>query len=261
MNIMVCIKQVLDNAVAPKLDTATGHVIKEGVETMMSPFDQNAVEAALKLVETQGGEVSVITIGDDSCKTTLRLALAMGAHHAYLVSDPALEDSDGFAVSYVLAKAIRSIGAFDVILCGKQAIDDDAGQVGAGIAEQLGIGQITYVNEIRELTEEKLIAKRVGLAGEELVESKLPVLLSCEKSLNEPRYPTLKRTRMANRMEIPTLDCAAIGADPEKTGKNSPTAILRLYVPAPRQSGELIRGDAEEIGVTAVGKIMEQKII
>lgn len=261
MNIMVCVKQVLDNASVPKLDPATNSVVKDGVETMVSPFDLNAVEAALKLTEEHGGEVSVITIGDESCKTALRIALSMGAAHAYLVNDPALEGSDGWAISYTLAKAIASIGSFDVILCGKQAIDSDAGQVGPGIAEQLGMAQITNINEICEVSESSLAAKRVSPAGEEVVEAKLPVLLTCEKSLNEPRYPTLKRTRMANRMEIPVLDCAGIGAEPEKVGKNSPSMIKRLYMPAPRQSGELIKGDAEETGVIAVQKVMEQKII
>lgn len=261
MNILVCIKQVPDNAVVPKLDPATGRVVREGVETMVSPFDLNAVEAGLKLAEEKGGEVTVLTMGDDSCKISLRIALSMGAAHAYLVSDPALADSDGWATAYTLAKAIRSIGSFDVILCGKQAIDDDAGQVGAGIAEQLGAALVTYVNEIREVTDDSLTVKRVGADGEDIVQAKLPVVLTCEKSLNEPRYPTLKRTRMANRMEIPVLDCAAIGADPEKVGTHSPTAVKRLYVPAPRQSGELLKGEAEEIGRTAVEKLVAQKIV
>ena len=261
MNIMVCMKQVPDNAVVPKLDPATNRVVKEGVETMVSPFDLNAVEAGLKLAEEHGGEVSVITMGDESCKTSLRVGLSMGAAHAYLVSDPALEESDGCATSYALAKAIQSIGVFDVILCGKQAIDDDAGQVGAGIAEQLGIAQISYVNQILEVTEDSLTAKRVSPAGEEIVEAKLPVLLTCEKSLNEPRYPTLKRTRMANRVEIPVLDCAAIGVDTDKVGAHSPTAIKRLYTPAPRQSGELIQGEAAETGKAAVEKLVQQKVV
>ena len=158
----------------------------------------------------------------------------------------------------VMRKAIQSIGNFDVILCGKQAIDNDAGQVGPGIAEQLGISQITYVSEIVSVTEDTLTAKRVSPAGEEVVEAKLPVVLTCEKSLNEPRYPTLKRTRMANRAEIPEMDCAAV---PAKVGKNSPSAIKKLYTPAPRQSGELIQGEAEEIAKIAVQKLVEQKII
>lgn len=133
--------------------------------------------------------------------------------------------------------------------------------MGPGIAEQLGISQITYVSEIVSVTEDTLTAKRVSPAGEEVVEAKLPVVLTCEKSLNEPRYPTLKRTRMANRAEIPEMDCAAVGADPAKVGKNSPSAIKKLYTPAPRQSGELIQGEAEEIAKIAVQKLVEQKII
>ena len=261
MNILVCLKQVPDNGVAPKLDPKTDRVITEGVETMVSPFDLNAVEAALKLVEEKGGEVSVITVGDDSTKISLRIGLAMGAEKAYLVNDPALEESDGWATAYALSKAIQSIGKFDVILCGKQAIDDDAGMVGPCLAEMLGISQITNINEIKEVTDTTLSAKRVTPAGEEVVEASLPVLLTCEKSLNEPRYATLKRTRKANRMEIPVLDCASLGIEPEKVGKNSPTQIQKLYTPAPRQSGELLKGEAAEIGKTAVTKLVEQKVV
>lgn len=262
MNILVCIKQVPDNATVPQLDPATNRVVKEGVETMVSPFDQNAIEAALQLAETHGGEVSVMTMGDEACKNALKIGLAMGAAHAYLVSDPAFEDCDTWVTSYVLAKAIQSVGEFDLILCGKQAIDGDNAQVGAGIAEQLNLPQITYVEEIREVTPNSITAKRVSPAGSEIIEATLPALLTCEKSLNEPRYPTLKRTRMANRTEIPVLDCATIGADMEKVGeKGSPTKILKRYTPAPRQSGEVLTGEAEEVGKVAVQKIIELKIV
>ncbi|MGE4276292.1 MAG: electron transfer flavoprotein subunit beta [Lawsonibacter sp.] len=262
MNILVCVKQVPDNAVVPKLDPITNHVIKDGVEPMVSPFDLNAIEAGLRLAEAQGGEVSVMTMGDESCKTALKIGLSMGAAHAYLVYESAMEDSDSWATSYVLAKAIRSVGEFDLILCGKQAIDDDAAQVGAGIAEQLNIPQITYVDEIRDVTADTITAKRVSPAGEEVVRATLPALLTCEKSLNEPRYPTLKRTRMANRMEIPVLDCTAIGADAAKVGKaGSPSAIQTRYIPAPRQSGEQIKGEAAETGKIAVAKILALKIV
>ena len=166
MNVLVCIKQVPDNSVVPKLDPNTNRVVTEGVELMESPFDLNAVEAGLKLVEEHGGEVSVLTMGSESSKTSLRYGLSMGAAKAYLLKDPAFEESDSWGTSYGLAKAIQSIGSFDVILCGKQAIDNDAGQVGPGIAEQLGISQITYVSEIVSVTEDTLTAKRVSPAGE-----------------------------------------------------------------------------------------------
>lgn len=260
MNILVCVKQVPDNAVLPKLDSA-GHVVTDGVETMISPFDQNAVEAALKLVEAHGGEVSVITLGDEACKSVLKIGLAMGAEKAYLVNDPALEGSDPWATSYALAKAIKSIGEFDLILCGKQAIDGDNAQVGGGIAQQLDIPQVSNICEIVESGDAAIKVKRVSPAGEEVVEAKLPALLTCEKSLNEPRYPTLKRTRLANRVEIPVLDCAAIGADAAKVGAGSPNKVQKLYTPAPRQAGELIKGEAGEIGKLAVQKIIDLKVV
>ena len=260
MNIMVCIKQVPDNASVPQLDPA-GKVVMKGIELMESPFDLNALEAALQLTEANGGEVSVISVGDEDSLVALRKGLAMGAAHAYLVNDPALADGDSFSTSYALAKAIASIGQFDLILCGKQAIDDDNAQVGAGIAEQLNIAQLTNVNEIREVTADSITVKRVSGSEEAVVTAKLPAVLTCEKSLNEPRYPTLKRTRLANRAEIPTLDCAAIGADTAKVGVNSPSKVLKRYYPAPRQSGELIKGAAADIGKIAVQKLVENKIV
>lgn len=262
MNIMVCVKQVPDNAVAPKLNAQGSAVVKEGVEMMISPFDQNAIEAALQLTEAHGGEVSVITMGDENAKGVLKTGLAMGAQSAYLVSDPGFEGSDAWATSYILAKAIQSIGQFDLILCGKQAIDGDTAQVGAGIAEQLDVPHLSYVDEIREVQPDSLTAKRVGSGGEEVVQMKLPGLLTCEKSLNEPRYPTLKRTRMANRTEIPVLDCAAIGAQANKVGQaGSPTSIKKLYTPPPRQSGEVLTGEADQIAKEAVEKILALKVV
>ena len=260
MKILVCVKQVQDNAVLPKLDAA-GKVIKEGVETMVSPFDLNAVEAALKIAEENGGEVSVITVGDDSTKPAIRYGLAMGAAQAYLVNDPALEDGDAFSTGYALAQAVKAIGDFDLILCGKQAIDDDCGAVSSVLAEQLGISQISNVNGIVEVGADFIAAKRVCPEGEEIVEAKLPALLTCEKSINEPRYPTLKRTRQANRAVIPEYTCESAGMEADKVGKNSPSQVSRRYTPAPRQSGELIKGDPAEIAAIAVGKLIDAKIV
>ena len=180
MNILVCVKQVPDNAVVPTLDPATNRVVTQGVETMVSPFDLNAVEAGLKLAEEHGGEVTVLSLGDDSCKTSLRIALSMGAAKAYLVSDPALEDSDSFAVSYTLAKAIQHIGQFDVILCGKQAIDGDTGQTAPSIAEHLGATRLTYVLSLK-VEGGKVIAERQVEEGVEVIETKFPVLCTATK--------------------------------------------------------------------------------
>ena len=265
MNILVCIKQVPDTTEI-KIDPVTNTLIRAGVPSIVNPFDAYALEIAARIKDvTPGTKITLLSMGPDQAKAALKECLAVGGDKAYLVSDRAFGGADTLATSYTLKTAIEKLeeteGRFDIIFCGKQAIDNDAGQVGPGIAEQLGISQITYVSEIVSVTEDTLTAKRVSPAGEEVVEAKLPVVLTCEKSLNEPRYPTLKRTRMANRAEIPEMDCAAVGADPAKVGKNSPSAIKKLYTPAPRQSGELIQGEAEEIAKIAVQKLVEQKII
>ena len=262
MNILVCVKQVQDNAIIPKLDSNTNRVIKDGIETMMSPFDQNAVEAGIQLVETHGGEVTVITLGDDTCRNVLKLGLSMGADNAILVSDNALEESDNWATSYALAKAIQHAGPYDLIICGKQAIDSDSAQVATGIAGHMDIPVVTYINSIIEVTDSKIVVQRVSATGEEIIEATLPAILSCEKTLNVPRYPTLKKTRKANRAEIPVLDCVTIGADIEKVGaQGSPSKILKLYTPEPRQSGEVIKGVAAEVAKIAVQKILDLKVI
>ncbi len=258
MNIMVCIKKVLDNAIVPKVDEEKKSVVNTDEETMVSPFDQNAIEAALQLVEKNGGEVSVISVGDESSKSALKIGLAMGAEHAYLVHDEKIEgDPDAHRTAYLLAKAIKSIGDFDLILTGKQAIDADDAQVGAQLAEQLDMPQVTFIEEIREVTEDSIVCKRVATFGEEVIEAKLPAVLTCEKSLNEPRYPTLKRTRKANKMEIPVLDLAKIGAEVEK----QPTLVKNMYTPAPRKGGEIFKGEPEETAVLAVKKLVEIKAI
>lgn len=259
MNIMVCIKQVLDNAVVPKVDEANNRVIKDGVETMVSPFDQHAIEAALQLTEEHGGEVSVITVGNEDSKQSLKIGLAMGAAHAYLVNvdDPKVEDPDAYITAEILAKAIKSIGEFDLILCGKQAIDADDAQVGAQLAEQLDIPQITFIEEIQEVTEDKITCKRVSSFNEQIVESTMPAVLTCEKSLNEPRYPTLKRTRKANKMEIPVIELSSLDVELDA----QPTRTVKLYTPPEREGGEVITGEPEETGVIAVQKLVEAKII
>ncbi|MDO5040470.1 MAG: electron transfer flavoprotein subunit beta/FixA family protein [Peptoniphilus sp.] len=258
MKIMVCIKKVLDNAIVPKVDEEKKSVVNANEETMVSPFDQHAIEAALQLVEKNGGEVSVISLGDESSKSALKIGLAMGAEHAYLVHDEKIEgDPDAHNTAYLLAKAIKSIGEFDLILTGKQAIDADDAQVGAQLAEQLDIPQVTFIEEIREVTEDSIVCKRVATFGEEVIEAKLPAVLTCEKSLNEPRYPTLKRTRKANKAEIPVLDLEKIGAELEA----QPTLVKKMYTPAPRKGGEVFTGEPEETAVLAVKKLVEIKAI
>ena len=261
MNILVCVKQVPDNAVVPTLDPATNRVVTQGVETMVSPFDLNAVEAGLKLAEEHGGEVTVLSLGDDSCKTSLRIALSMGAAKAYLVSDPALEDSDSFAVSYTLAKAIQHIGQFDVILCGKQAIDGDTGQTAPSIAEHLGATRLTYVLSLK-VEGDKVIAERQVEEGVEVIETKFPVLCTATKESNKPRYATVKGVMRSFNTEIGQITLADLpDADTTKMGlKGSPTKVKATFTPKRTANCVNIEGVSPvEIADNLIGKLVEAK--
>jgi len=168
MRIVVCIKQVPDTTDV-KINPETGTLIRDGVPSIINPFDENAIEAALQLVEQHGGEVIVVTMGPPQAEQALREAMAMGADLAILVSDRAFAGADTLATSYALSQALAKLGDFDLVFCGKQAFDGDTGQVGPGLAEHLGIPQITYAIEIEEITDKEIQVRRLladGFEGE-----------------------------------------------------------------------------------------------
>ena len=254
MNVLVCIKQVPDNSVVPKLDPNTNRVVTEGVELMESPFDLNAVEAGLKLVEESGGEVSVLTLGGESAKTSLRYGLSMGAAKAYLLKDPAFEESDSWGTSYGLAKAIQSIGNFDVILCGKQAIDGDTAQVGPEMAEHMDLPHVTLATGV-EMADGKLRVQRDTDEGHDIIEVDLPALVTVTKTSYDPRYPSIKSKMAANRAvitEITNSDPDMI-CDQERLGLNgSPTKVKKTFTPDQTKNGVII---SNETGPDAAAKL------
>lgn len=261
MNIIVSVKQVPDTTEV-KLDPETNTLIRDGVPSIVNPFDKNALEAALQLKEKHGGKVTVITMGPPQAKAALKECLAMGADEAVLISDRAFAGADTWATSYTLASAIKKIGQTDIIICGKQAIDGDTAQVGPGIAEQLDITQITYIQKILDIDDGVIQAERVIDGGVEIIETRLPVLLTVEKSINEPRYPTLKGTRRANKAEIKTYTAADIDVDSELAGlKGSPTHVKRIFTPQVRSKGEIISGEVNEASKTLAEKILALKVV
>jgi len=195
VNIVVCIKQVPETTEV-RVDPETKALIRDGVKSVINPFDENAIEAALQLREAHGGTVTALTMGPPQAEESLRQALAMGADEAVLLTDPASRGSDTLATSYTLAQMVRKLGDFDLILCGKQAIDGDTGQVGPGLAERLGIPQITFAIEL-EVSGDKLSARRVLDDFFELVEVKLPAVVTVVKQINEPRHPSMRNVLKA----------------------------------------------------------------
>jgi len=245
MRIIVCIKQVPDTAEV-KINPETGTLIREGVPSIVNPFDMHAIEAGLQIKEKTGGTVTVITMGPPQAESALREAISMGADSAILLSDKTFAGSDTWATSFTLAKAISKLGA-DIIICGKQAIDGDTAQVGPETAEFLNIPHISYVKKIEEITQNSLRVQRMMDDGFDVVESTFPVLLTVVKELNEPRIPSLKGKMAAKKAEIKKWGHKEIDANERDLGlKGSPTQVKNIFTPEARSGRKLIEGSPEE---------------
>ena len=264
MKIAVCIKQVPDTTDV-KIDPKTNTLIREGVASICNPFDEYAVEEALRIKEKYGGEVHVITMGPPQAIEVLKNALAVGADKVYLVSDKAFAGADTLATAYALSKTIQTIGDVDLVVCGKQAIDGDTAQVGPGVATRLGFPQLTYVSKVKEINFEKkkIIVERLLEHGREVIESSLPALMTVVKDINEPRLPSLLGIKKAAKAQIPTLTAKGIGADENRIGlKGSPTWVMRVFSPEARGgSGEILKGELTEVVPLLVNKLMDTKFI
>lgn len=261
MNIIVCIKQV-PNTTDVQIDAETGRLKREGVESIINPFDEYAIEEGVRLKEKTGGKVTVITMGPPQAESALREAISRGADEAVLVSDRAFGGADTLATSYALASAIKHIGDYDIILCGKQATDGDTAQVGPGIAEMLNIPHIAYVKKIEDINDTVIKAERMMEDGYDLIESPLPVLLTVVKEINTPRIPSLRGKMAAKKAVIKMLDAASVGADPARIGLNgSPTQVVKVFTPPQRAGGEKFTGDAQEISAALVKKMSESGLI
>lgn len=264
MRIIVCVKQVPDTNEV-RIDPVKGTLIREGVPSIINPDDKNALEEALKIKETHDGvEVIVLSMGPPQAKEAMREAIAMGADEAILLSDRAFGGADTWATSSTLAAAIRKIGDYDIIFCGRQAIDGDTAQVGPQIAEHLGLPQITYVEKL-EINGKNVTAHRALEDGYYVVKSEMPVLLTAIKELNEPRYSSIKGIYKAYRNEelIKVWTVDDIDVDREQIGlKGSPTQVKKSFTPESRKTGgEMLTGNANEIARQFVVRLKERQII
>ncbi len=246
MHVVVCIKQVPETANV-KINPQTNTLIRDGVASIMNPFDVYAVEEAVRIKEKTGGKVTAVSMGPPQAEAVLREAIAMGVDTGILLSDRAFAGSDTWATSYTLAMALRKLGQFDLVLFGKQASDGDTAQVGPGVAAHLDLPQITYVRKIEELTAERVAAERLLDDGYEVVESPLPCVLTVVKEINEPRLPSLKGKMAARKAAIATWGAREIDADPRQIGLDgSPTKVVRIFTPPAREGGEILSGEPLE---------------
>ena len=246
MKILVCVKQVPD-AKDVRLDPKTNTLAREGVEAIMNPYDRHALEEAVAIKEQQGGKVTVITMGPPQAEAVLREAIACGADEAVLVSDRAFAGADTWATAYTLAKAVETLGGFDLILCGKQAIDGDTAQVGPGLARRLQLPYAACVQKTRRVTADAIEVERMMDDGFDVVRLPLPALLTVVKDINEPRVASLKGKMKAKKAEIQQFSASYIGADPQCIGlTGSPTKVVRVFSPDPRGDRRLFSGSVAE---------------
>ncbi|MCM8812601.1 MAG: electron transfer flavoprotein subunit beta/FixA family protein [Candidatus Omnitrophica bacterium] len=257
MNIVVCIKQVPDTTDV-RINPETNTLIRDGVKSIINPFDMYAIEEAVRLRERFEGKVTVLTMGPPQAEAALRESISLGADEAILLSDRAFAGSDTLATSYALAAAIRKIGDVDVILCGKQAVDGDTAQVGPGVSVWLDIPQVTFVKKIVEARQENgktyFRVERMIEEGYEVLDIPLPCMITVVKEINEPRMPSLKGMMRAKKASISVWKSADIGAEEKRIGLNgSPTQVWKIFSPPVRQGGQVLHGEAEEVA----GKLAE----
>lgn len=266
MNIIVCIKQVIDPEAPPasfKIDPATNKVIPpQGVSPVVDPYAEYAVEAALRIKDAKGSKVTAISLGANQLRDIVKKPLAMGADELILLEDESFEGGDSYSTAYALAMAIKKIGSYDLILCGREASDWNAGQVGSGIAELLGLPSVTLAKKI-EILNGKARVERVTDEGSEVVEVTLPALITVSNEIGEPRYPTIKGIMAAKKKEPVVWKPADVGVESSKVGAaGRRTKLLKLFQPVKEGKCEIITGETpEEAAVNLALKLREIKVL
>jgi electron transfer flavoprotein beta subunit len=266
MNIIVCVKQVIDPEAPPssfKIDASTSKVVPpQGVPPVISTFDEYAVEAALRIKEAVGGKVTALSLGVNLLREVVKKPLAMGADELILLEDPAFTDSDSWSTALALSTAIKKIGQFDLILCGRQAADWDSGQVGSGIAELLGLPSVTLARKV-EIVDGKAKVERVIPDGYEVIELSLPALVTLSNEHPAPRYPNIKGIMAAKKIEPIVWKPADIGIDPSKIGASGRQAkLLKLFQPVRDTKCEIMQGETpEEAAANLAVKLREAKVL
>jgi len=244
MNILVFVKRVPDTESRIRIRHETRSVLEEGLNFVISPYDEFAVEEALRLKERLGGTVRAVSVGRDEAVTVLRKCLAMGADEAFLVKDDAPETYDGLRTARIIARAVeRRFAGADLLLFGKQSVGADNAQVPAMVAELLGLPQATVVTKL-EVEGPAATALREVEGGMEKVALTLPAVVTAQKGLNEPRYETLKGIMAAKKKDIPVVKLDELGLGPDDLA--SRVEVVGLDVPAPRQAGKVLQGDPAE---------------
>ncbi|MCE5201288.1 MAG: electron transfer flavoprotein subunit beta/FixA family protein [Synergistaceae bacterium] len=260
MRIAVLVKQVPDSDEI-KMDPVNGTMIREGEGNIVNPLDLNALEAALVLRREYGGSVNVLSMGPAQTDIALRETLALGADSAYLISDKLFAGADTWATSLVLAKTLKKLGLFDLVLAGEKATDGETGQVGPEVAAMLNIPCATYASSIK-VSGENIIVRRTVEEGYEVQKLKLPCLITVLNDMNEPGMPTLSGKKRARRADIEKFGAADLGVSKEEVGlAGSPTRVVKISHPKISRQTEFYSGREIDCGLDRVVEILHDMAV
>lgn len=261
MNIIICLKQV-PGTTEVRIDPETNTLVREGIKNIVNPFDTYALEEGVRLKERYGGKVTAITMGPRQAEEMLREAISSGADEAVLISDTAFAGSDTLATSYTLATAVNKIKDYDLIICGRQTVDGDTGQVGPELAEMLGIPFAAYVSKVEEIENGHMQVERMVEDGHEIVEMPLPGVMTVVKEINVPRLPSLRGLARAKSAAIPTWTAEDLGIDKNRAGlPGSATRVIRVFFPQRVHKGEMLEGDPQSQVGSLIDKLKESKLV
>ncbi len=266
INIIVCVKQIPDPDTPPasfKVDPNTNKVIPSAsMPPVISPFDAIAAEAALQIKDKLEAKITAISLGPKAAKDVIKQVMSMGADEGYLLDDPGFADGDSYSTAFALTAAIKKIGEYDLILCGRQAADWDAGQVSSGIAELLELPSITLAKKV-DVTDGTCRVERLITDGYEVVETSLPAVISVANELGVPRYPTLKGIMAVSKRDVPVWTTQDLGLSTSEVGAaGARIKLQKLYIPVREGKCEVIEGESlEEAAVSLALKLRDKKII
>ncbi len=245
MNIVVCLKQV-PGTTSVKIDPQTNTLVRQGIENIINPFDTYALEEGVRLKEKHGGKVTVITMGPAQGEAALREAISLGADEAVLLSDRAFAGADTWATAYTLSRAVARLGKYDILICGRQTIDGDTGQVGPELAEMLGVPFVAYVSRIEEISDSRIRVRRMVEEGHEVIEASLPAVITVAKEINVPRLPSLRGITRSRNAAIPTWGIKELGVDQNMVGlAGSSTQVIKIFFPQRVCQAEILTGTLE----------------
>jgi len=257
MNIVVCIKQV-PGTTEIKIDPETNTLVREGVESIINPFDCYALEEAVRLRERCGGKVIAMSMGPPQADAALREAISLGADETILLTDRTFAGSDTWATSYVLSKAIAKMADYDVVICGRQTLDGDTGQVGPELSEMLGIPFVAYVSKVEEIREGYIRVQRMVEEGYETIDMAMPAVITVVKEINVPRLPSLRGSIKAKSAQIPVWTATDIGVEAHEVGiAGSPTRVVKIFFPQRTRNSEILQGSLEEQAKQLVERLEE----